>query len=135
MNEKSFKADIARLKIEFRALEKNIICSRPVTECGVRYDMILDDGKKLYKAQIKYSDSKCGWEGSTKVALEKAKGRGVNRPYNSEEIDVLLVYLPSLDKICWFGPEVFVGKSQLYIRYQKMKYQTKTSLIAQDYLW
>jgi hypothetical protein len=40
------KADIARLKVEMRALELNVICSRPVIE-GIRYDLILDTGDKV----------------------------------------------------------------------------------------
>ena len=43
------KADIARLKVETRALELGMICSSPVIE-GTRYDCVLDTGTELCKS-------------------------------------------------------------------------------------
>jgi hypothetical protein len=45
------KADLARLKVEMRALELGVVCSKPVIE-GTRYDCILNTGSNLYRAQI-----------------------------------------------------------------------------------
>ncbi|MCI0485271.1 MAG: group I intron-associated PD-(D/E)XK endonuclease [Blastocatellia bacterium] len=93
------KADIARLKVEMRALEKGIICSRPVVE-GTRYDCILDTGSKLYRAQVKYANGKSSnTEGVVQVNLRKEIRKNRNAAYTDSEIDVLLVYVPKIDSV------------------------------------
>ena len=51
--EQAKKGIIAQLKAELRANELGFIVSKPTTE-NCRYDMIIDDGKKLNRIQIKY---------------------------------------------------------------------------------
>jgi hypothetical protein len=130
------KADIARLKVEMRALELGIICSRPVIE-GTRYDVILDTGGKLYRAQVKYDDgraTKC--TGVVQVNLRKEIRKEKNHPYTDSEIDVLLVYVPKIDKICCFGPEIFHQKLSLSIRIAPAKNgQMKLCLPAENFFW
>ena len=130
------KADIARLKIEMRALELGVICSRPVKE-GTRYDLILDTGKKLYRAQVKYGNG-CSSKatGAVQVNLRREIRKEKNRPYSQDEIDVLLIYVPKIDKICWFGPEVFNAKSSISIRITPTKNgQLKHCLHAEKHFW
>src|ERR1044071_6050580 len=129
------KADIARLKVEMRALELGAVCSRPVVE-GTRYDCILDTGDRLYRAQVKYADGKASKTlGVVMVNLRKQIGKNKNHPYLEHEVDVILVYVPKLDAICWFGPEVFSGKSALAIRIAPSRNgQMKGCLLASDYL-
>ena len=130
------KADIARIKVEMRALELGVVCSRPVVE-GTRYDCILDTGGKLFRAQIKYGDGKSSCSrGVVAVNLRKQIGKNRNHPYLEHEVDVILVYLPKIDAICWFGPEIFNGKSALSIRIApSLNNQSKSCLLASDYLW
>ncbi len=130
------KADLARLKVEMRALELGVVCSRPVIE-GTRYDCIIDTGKRLYRAQIKYANGKCsGATGVVTVNLRKEIRKEKNHPYTDNEIDVLLVYVPKIDRVCWFGPEVFNRKSALAIRLAPTRNgQIKHCLPAEDYLW
>lgn len=119
-----------------RALELDIICSRPVIE-GTRYDLILDTGKKLYRAQVKYGDgSSTGVSGAVGVNLRKEIRKEKNRPYSKDEIDVLLIYLPKLDQICWFGPEIFHARGTITIRIAPTKNgQIKHCLPAEKYFW
>jgi hypothetical protein len=130
------KADMARLKIEMRALELGVICSRPVIE-GTRYDLILDNGKKLYRAQVKYGDGRSPKAvGAVYVNLRKEIRKEKNHPYSQDEIDVLLIYVPKIDKICWFGPEVFNAKGSISIRITPSKNgQIKHCLPAEKYFW
>lgn len=130
------KADMARLKVEMRALELGIVCSRPVVE-GTRYDCILDTGSKLFRAQIKYGDGRAtGCSGVVQVNLRKQIGKDKNHPYLEQEVDVILIYVPRIDAICWFGPEIFNGKSALSIRIAPSRNgQMKGCLPASDYLW
>ena len=110
------KGLLAQLKVELRATELGATVSRPVGEFS-RYDLIVDWMGKLYRAQVKYADgvvSQCS--GSVAVSLRKKE-----KCYTSSEVDVLLVYIPQLDKVCWFGSEVFHDKQNLYVRISDSK--------------
>src|SRR5437868_418623 len=128
------KGGIACIKVRLRALDKGADIYVPTTEHS-RYDMVVDWCGKLYRAQIKYAggvSQKC--QGVAVVSL--TKGDHGERKYTSDEIDALLVYLPAVDKICWFGPEVFHGKSQMYIRYEASRNnQRKGCIHVEDYVW
>jgi hypothetical protein len=113
----SFRGEIAVAKVILRALEKGIAVFRPIVEC--RYDLILDDGRRLYRAQVKYGNGTSRLsQGAVTVGLHKwtIAGRHRSLYYTSEEIDVLLVYVPKTDRVLWFGPEVFDGRKKLQIR-------------------
>jgi hypothetical protein len=128
----------AILKVEQRALEKGIIVSKPTIEC--RYDLILDDGERLCRAQVKYSNRKHGRqaEGVVPVGLRKWRKQGTNRIllYKACEIDLVLVYVRKIDKILCFGPDVFDGRQELQIRIVPAKNNQRIGcLMATDYVW
>jgi hypothetical protein len=111
LSEQQRKAELARIKVEARSLELGVICSRPSVE-GTRYDCILDVEGKLYRAQIKYCDGRSSHSsGAIAVRLKSTVGQGAARCYTRDEVDALLVYAPSIDKICFFPQEVFCGKA------------------------
>src|SRR5436309_8926009 len=88
------KAESARLKVEARALELGIICSRPSVE-GTRYDCILDIEGKLYRAQIKYCNRRSSHSsGVVSVKLKSNVKQGAARCYTESEVDALLIYIP-----------------------------------------
>lgn len=122
---------MACCKVEMRALILGAVVSRPTTDFA-RYDRVIDWGGKLYRAQIKYVS--CGasnCQGS--VLLHLSKG---SRPcYTAAEIDALLVYVAPSDQLCWFGPEIFAGRSSLQIRFTPPLNNQKKCLMASDYLW
>jgi hypothetical protein len=130
------KAEIAMVKVSMRALQIGAFVSKPVFE-GARYDYIIEFGGKLYRAQVKYADGKHkSTNGAVQVNLRKQIKKNRNHPYNENEIDVLLVYVSKIDKICWFGPEVFSGKQSISIRVAPAKnHQLKGCIAAEDYLW
>jgi PD-(D/E)XK endonuclease len=130
------KAEIAMIKVGMRALQVGAFVSKPIFE-GARYDYIIERKGKLYRAQVKYADGKHKKTvGAVQVNLRKQIKKDKNYPYNESEIDVLLIYVPKIDKICWFGPEIFSGKQNLSIRIAPSKNgQTKGCLAAEDYLW
>ena len=139
------KGEIAKLKAELRAAEKGWIVSR--TAEGSRYDLVLDDGKKLYRVQVKYGNGKStNSQGAICLSLRKFVGDDLRRSpeyrklprraYTKEEIDAVVVYIPRIDKICWFGPDVFDNKADLMIRYEPSKNgQKKKIIFAADYFW
>ena len=136
MNTQS-KGQAAQLKVEFRAAEKGFTVSRPTTD--TRYDLIIDDGKQLLKAQIKYANGTSGHNttGSVVVALRRWAGdkRHEWRTYG-KEVDILLVYVPVVDKVCCIPPELFRDKPSLTLRYKPAKSGVKKTVhMVDDYLW
>lgn len=131
------KGQFAQLKVEQRAAEKGYIVSRPTTD--TRYDLIIDDGKRLAKAQIKYAAGSPGKAtlGSVRVELRRWAGdkRHERRTYGAE-IDILLVYVPAVDKICCIPPALFRDKPALHLRYKPAKSNVKKTVHrVDDYLW
>jgi len=130
--------EYAIAKVIQRAIEKRVAVLRPIIEC--RYDLAIDDGLKIYRAQVKYtnraSPKQC--QGMVPVGLRKwrNRGRSVALCYTTEEIDLLLVYVRQIDKVLWFGPEVFDGRQVLHIRIEPtLNNQMKGCLMASDYIW
>lgn len=133
----SIKGGIAQAKAEIRALEKGFIISKPIIE-GTRYDMILDDGEKLSRVQVKYAGGKqTSSNGCVVVDFRKTSNNGkVKEGYSSKEVDVIIVYIPQVDKLCWFPTKLLEGKTTLTIRYEKAKNnQTKNVILVDDYIW
>jgi hypothetical protein len=130
--------EYAIAKVLLRAIEKSVTVLRPVIEC--RYDLVLDDGLKLYRAQVKYAGRSppkhC--RGVVPLGLRKWRngGRSVTLFYSATEIDLLLVYVRKIDKVLWLGPEVFDGRQNLQIRVEPTRNnQVKGCLMAADYVW
>src|SRR5215471_10425876 len=130
------KAEIAMMKVWMRALQLGAFVSKPIFE-GARYDYIIERNGKLYRAQVKYVDGKNKTaDGVVVVNLRKQIKKDKNCPYNESEVDALVVYMPKIDKVCWFRPEVLSGKQSLAKRIAPAKNgQIKGCLAADDYLW
>ncbi len=112
-------------------------CKSPTIEA--RYDLILDDGNKLSRVQVKYGGAaKANASGSILVDFRIRNGTRTStyNNYSKSETDAILVYIPDIDEVLWFGPEMFDGRSTLTIRLEKAKNnQTKKILFASDYIW
>lgn len=129
------KGDLAVAKVHLLAIEKGFIVSRPLSD-SARYDLIVDDGV-LKRTQIKYADGKGsnGSQGVVRVGLEK-KYKDKVLLYSEKDIDLLLVYIPKIDRICAFKSDIFAERKNLYIRYQPAKNGQKNGcLSASDYFW
>ena len=139
------KGEIAQLKVQIRAAEKGWIASRTIE--GARYDLVLDDGDKLYRVQVKYSGggtSHCN--GSAAVHVTRAEGddrnknskycRTKTRTYSKNEVDAVIVYIPQIDELCWLGPEMFDDKPVVCLRYEAPKNGQKKGIhLAENYVW
>jgi hypothetical protein len=127
------KGQIAELKVTVRALEKGYIVSKPVIEA--RYDLLIDDGKTVQKAQVKYADGGSSHSsGAVTVHLRHWKGNEEyqTRTYQAGDVDVLLVYLPKIDKVVRFSPDQFCGKRILTIRLEPAKSGRKAGVWFAD---
>jgi hypothetical protein len=131
----NLKGQLAASKTEIRALELGYIPCKPLFD--TRYDLILDDFKRLQRIQIKYADGKSmNSQGAVVVKLAYEDRTKHVYAYSKEEVDGLVVYIPKIDKLCFFPPEVFVGKKRLYIRLTKSKNGQKKGIIqAEKYFW
>jgi hypothetical protein len=132
-----FKGEIARLKAIQRALELGFIPATPVVE-QARYDLVIDDGTRLHRVQIKYTDTaSSNADNAYYVNLRRANnGTKVCRVYTAKEIDAVIVYIAAVDKLCWFGPHVFDGRNSISIRTAPSKNgQVKNCLLVDNYKW
>jgi len=125
------KGQIAQSKAELRAIELGFIPSKPIFDA--RYDLILDNGGELKRVQIKYAGS---YRNGVVVAkLEYNHRNGDRKFYKEDEVDGLIVYIPRLDKLCFFEPEFFIGKSALWIRIEEPKIKNKNIIFAKNHIW
>jgi hypothetical protein len=134
----NFLGEFAIAKVVLRAMEKGIIPSRPLLQC--RYDLVLDDGSKQQRVQVKYADGKSPKQASGVIPVGLKKWRTDGRPpiwyYTAAEIDAVLVYVRAIDQILWFGPEVFEKRTMLHIRLEPARNgQQLGCLMAADYVW
>ena len=130
------KGEIGRMKVMLRAIEKGLLVSLPVVES--RYDLILDDGKSLSRAQVKYCSRKNNQsDGCVGLDLQKdTRNNGKKRSYNSAEVDVILVYIPQVDQIVCLTPDIFNNKRYISLRYNDTKNnQSRGVFLIKDYLW
>jgi hypothetical protein len=122
-----------------RALSKYIYASIPVME--TRYDLILDDDGELYRTQVKFCDRLTRDDDAVIVCLrtknydEKNNWRQVktNKTYSDDEIDVVIAYIPKLQKFAWLPSKLFNGKTQITLRFSNLK--RKTTRYLDDFLW
>jgi hypothetical protein len=124
------KGQIAIAKVQIEAAKKGAMVLLPTTP--ERYDLVLDWQGKFYRAQVKYADCKTAHaQGSVYVDLRRRK-----RVYTKDEIDVLLVYVACVDKLCWFGPEVFHEKCAVCLRVQPtINGQKRGCRMVEEFIW
>lgn len=137
MHENTIHGLIAQNKAELRAIEKGYLISKPVTDCS-RYDMIVDTNDGLKRVQVKYAGSKpVNSTGSCLVDFRKVSINGKERNgYSKEEVDAILVYIPNMDKICYFPIDLVENKTSLTICFERPKNnQTKGIVLVEDYIW
>lgn len=131
----NIKGQLAVSKAELRAFELGYIPSRPLYDS--RYDLIIDSHNKLIRIQVKYGDGKSSnSQGAIVVKLDYENRSKDHFEYKSSEVDALVVYIPKIDKLCYFPLEIFEGKRKLTIRLEKPKINlTKGIIFAKDYYW
>lgn len=131
------KGQLAVSKAQARAIELGYFPSIPVMDC--RYDLVLEDThQKLWRVQVKYANGKPTHSvGSVTVNLAyETRQRKQVFTYSESEVDALVVYIPALDRFCWFPSAIFVGKKELSIRLKPPLNGQKTRIFyANEYFW
>jgi hypothetical protein len=118
-----FKGEFAQLRVQIAAAHKGIIVSLPSTQ--ERYDIILDYNGKLLRGQIKYCDRR--HKNNLQLSLSKPN----NKFYSKNDIDILLVYVPKVDRILAFHPKDFDKKERLQININ----DKKSSFYWENFKW
>ena len=126
------KGEIAQLKTELRALEKGYVVSRPLSTA--RYDLIVDDGLRLFRVQVKYGDGKAPHtDNSVRVSLNYTTRSKQEKTYTVDEVDAFAIYVPRLNEVLWFSSQELVGKTKIQIPVtDRIK---SDSIIWQDHVW
>src|SRR5262249_35603547 len=100
---------IAFLRVQLEAARKGAVVLVPTTP--VRYDLVLHYQGLFHRAQVKYVDCRSpNSQGAVRLDLRRRK-----RCYTLEEIDVVLAYVPQIDKVCWLPAELFHQKVGLQL--------------------
>lgn len=116
------KGEIAQLKVQLEAIKRGFTCSIPTTE--VRYDLIIDDNLKMNRVQIKSCNRK------DKRGLQLRLDRRGSL-YTKEEIDFILVYVPLVDTILCYPPEIFHNKIAININL----YDENSKYYWEKFIW
>jgi hypothetical protein len=128
------KGDIAELKVQLRCIEKGFTISKPLV--SARYDLIIDDGKKLWRTQIKYDGDKDKRVGGTVTIRLRQCYEKKTLLYTANDVDLILAYLPEQEKIVRLFPEHFSGKNGFTIRFEKPKRNLNTPYNwIDDFVW
>lgn len=131
------KEQISFHKIALRAIQLGAYISLPLDSHG-RYDAIIDWQGKLYRAQIKYTDTIAGTHGSVVINMgtKNSQRRITSKCYTMDEVDCILAYLPVIDEVLWIGPKRFDGKSSISVRWKpcSVQYRIKRPAVTSDEL-
>lgn len=129
---KSFeKGEYAQLKVELRAIEKNMVASKPLVPS--RYDLILDDSSRLWRVQVKYADGKTNSENSVRMSLNYTDRAGKEHAYSTSQVDAVIAYIPRIDKLLWLTADEIDGKMKIEFRVAGGRRATGNWF--EDYLW
>ena len=130
----NWKGQLAVSKAEIKAFELGYIPCRPLFDC--RYDLVIDDSKNLKRIQVKYANrTPKNMKGVVVVKLEYEDRHKRCRTYQANEVDGLIVYIPKIDRLCYFPNNIFVGKRTLNVRLAEPNNNYKRVIYAKDYLW
>lgn len=110
-------SNLAEAKVHLEFARNNCHIAIP-RNSSLPYDMIVDVAGKLLKIQIKSTSSK---DGKMRIKVQRtrvcADGSKVYKNYSKDDFDWLVVHDFTTDKCFMFGPEHFVGASNLIVWY------------------
>lgn len=134
------KGRLAEIAFEAECIRRGITVSRPTSDA--RYDYIVDLAGDLKRVQVKWADGKSAKSSGVVVAaLSQMTKKRSNQPqqrtlYAADQIDLMILYIPKIDRLVALTPEMFRGIANIYIRLDAPKNGQKKGLrLARDLLW
>lgn len=125
------KGSLGELMAAVRAKEKGFEVSFPLG--NPRYDLIIDTGEKLLKAQVKLV-SRTGDRVVAFLAKKSQSSVAKSRNYLEGEIDILLIVVPGVG-VAAITPEKFSGKRSITLRLSRPAINQPSVLFFSDFLW
>ena len=125
------KGELALLRVLQRALQKGWITCKPTRDC--RYDLVLDDGERLHRVQVKYAGRRAS-NCVGAVSLDFTKGGSRDRTYLDHEIDAVIAYVAPADRLVWLRREHFHGRRTIQLRYVPTRSGQKNGCLMVDEL-
>ena len=112
LKDSKFKGEFAQLRVQIAAAHKGISVAIPTTED--RFDIVICYKDRLSRAQIKFCDRYSSRSRNT-LELVLYNNKLNKKCYTKEDIDELLVFVPKVDRILSFGPDIFHNKKTITI--------------------
>jgi len=137
MTTTTLKGELALLKVLLRAVEKNVMMSRPVTD-NCRYDLIMDLDGKLSRVQVKYAGAgslRKHVQGSFMVQTASVGHNQRKKRYTANEVDFIAAYSPLTDRVYLLPSCLWEGKSCLSLRYERPKNNVAHYVDAKLWEW
>ena len=105
------------------AVQKGYITAKPDESDLIGYDLILDDGKKLYRVEVKSQDS-CRRSKITGKQFNDRVRFNLYRRNNSGNsiygyVDYFALFCPKFNKIAWITREEMFGSGKKTIKYSE----------------
>ncbi len=122
------KGNIGLSVIRAAALKKGYITS--VADEGAVYDVIIDKHNgKLYRVQAKYSNMDETGIVAVRFSIIPTNGKTID--YNKNNIDAIVIYEPTTEKILWIPSDYNNGKN-FHVRFIPPRNNQKKGIIMCD---
>ena len=118
------KGDTAELAAALKLRKLGYAVSFPFGDHS-RYDLVVDDGDSLHRAQVKNA-KRYDEKGIIKFRCISGKG-SKDRSYTKEDIDCFLAYEPSCDELFWVDVED-APKTSMTLRFRTTKNGQKRNI-------
>lgn len=127
------KGSIGEYAVTMEFLKMGFTVSHPYGD-NARYDLIVDDGKKLYKVQIKYTSVKTESD-SWLCRCISSKNHTTNKRLDSYEndIDIIAFYISELNQCIMFTVDEIKGKNTICVREQLPKNNQHNIILIKDH--
>lgn len=91
-----------------------------------KVDLIIENGGKLTKIQVKYATEK---NGAVSLPVKKSGPNGYRYTYTDNDIDIFSVYLPTNDKVIFIPSKLACqNKKEFMIRFEPPKNNQKNGV-------
>ena len=118
MNTKT-KGDIAESKV-LSALVKHFDVSIPFGD-NTRYDLVVDDGNKIWRVQVKHARCEDGKMTFNTVSCPTLRGNDRKRENYKGDADIFAAYATKIDQIAFVTVEEVGERGQMTLRYSSTK--------------
>ena len=105
---------------------KGYITAKPDESDLIGYDLILDDGIKMYRVEVKSHDTSSKSRTTGQQFKDRVKFNLYRRNNNGntkyDYIDYFALYWPTYDKLAWISKEQVGNRGKMTIKHSEFKY-------------